>query len=179
MRSVVDRLLAEHTRVIGILDDHQEVSLRISTEATLRKVLVLSAASFFETCITDAVLDFVANVRGQSAGVVALVEHKAIRRQYYTYFQWGTKNANSFFAMFGTPFKRRMSQRVKEDAELAGGIEAFLAIGAERNKMVHEDFGSYSLDKTTEEVMDLYRRAIVFVEQIPVLLETCGPVEDD
>ena len=174
MGTVVDRLYSEHEKVVALLDDRREVSRRISTEATLRKVLVLSAASYFESCITRAVLDFVGKVSGESRCVMALVEAKAVKRQYYTYFQWEGTNANSFFALFGTEFKIRMRQKVQTDEGLDDGIKALLAIGLERNKMVHSDFGSYQLDKTTEEIMGLYHRATAFVEQVPYLLSKYG-----
>ena len=178
MESVVDRLFAEHNRVVRMLDEHSELSLRIATEATLRKVLVLSAASYFERYITEAVMRFVRDGSGESVCVSALVENKAVKRQYHTYFQWEKKNANSFFALFGTDFKTRMKGIVREDEDLANGISAFLTIGLERNKMVHGDFGSYQIEKTTEEVMDLYRKAAVFVERIPDYLDECSVAEN-
>ena len=89
----------------------------------------------------------------------------------------GPPKSRKFHGLTG--FKRRMRQLAKEDEQLAGGIEAFLTIGTERNRMVHTDFASYPLDKTADEVMDLYRRAVVFVEELPVLLQTYGSVEDD
>ncbi|MDE2716968.1 MAG: HEPN domain-containing protein [Chloroflexota bacterium] len=179
MESVVDRLFSEHNKVVGLLDEHSELSLRIATEATLRKVLVLSAASYFERYITDAVLRFVGDVSGESACVSALVANKAVRRQYHTYFQWDGNSANSFFALFGTEFKARMKGIVRGDDDLAKGIQAFLTIGLERNKMVHGDFGSYQIEKTTDEVMELYRRATVFVERIPDYLDDCGVVDEE
>ena len=173
MKRAVDRLFDEHQRLIALLDANNEVSLRISTDTTLRKVLVLSAASYFERYITRSVMDFVSTASESSPCVMSLVERKAVQRQYHTYFRWNEKNANSFFSLFGTEFKRRMQQRVREDSELAEGVKAFLRIGQERNKMVHEDFGSYSLDKTADEIMALYRVALRFVEAIPNLLEEC------
>lgn len=173
VKPVVDRLFDEHQRLIELLDANNEVSLRLSTDATLRKVLILSAASYFEKRIKRSIMDFVRTASEGSACLMSLVERKAVERHYHTYFQWSGNNANSFFALFGPEFKTRMRERVREDVALAESVRAFLSIGQERNKMVHEDFGSYPLNKTTEEIMTLYRGALRFVDAIPYLLEEC------
>ena len=173
MLPAVDRLFDEHQRLIALLDANNEVSLRIATDATLRKVLVLSAASYFERYITRSILDYVSTASEGSRCVMSLVERKAVKRQYHTYFDWRLNNANSFFALFGIEFKTRMQQRLRDDSELAEGVTAFLRIGQERNRMVHGDFGSYSLDKTADEILTLYRVALRFVEAIPHLLKEC------
>lgn len=170
----VDRLFDDHQRLIELLDANNDVSLRVSVDATLRKVLVLSAASYFEQRIKSAIMDFVRTTSEGSPCLMSLVERKAVERQYHTYFQWGEKNANNFFALFGTEFKTRMRLRVRDDSELAESVKAFLRIGLERNEMVHKDFASYSFDMTADEAIVLYRRALRFVEAIPQLLEECA-----
>jgi hypothetical protein len=45
-----------------------------------------------------------------------------------------------------------------------------MELGAERNRLVHTDFGSFSLEKTSEEIYDLYKKALKFVESFPTLL---------
>ncbi len=178
MNSVVDRLFEDHKRLVQILEENGQVSLRVSIEATLQKVLVLSAASHFEVYIGQAILDFVATVSRKSNCVTGLVKSKVIERQYHTYFDWDKRNANKFFSLFGTDFKRHMADMVREDEELEAGIQAFLKIGRERNRMVHGDFGVYRLEETTEEIMELYRRASGFVERIPVFLnDACRTLE--
>ena len=47
--------------------------------------------------------------------------------------------------------------------ELKIQMKAFLEIGNERNKMVHENFLTYSLEKTFEEIVDLYHKGKPFV----------------
>ena len=173
MRPVVDRLFDEHQRLMELLDASNELSLRIATDATLRKALLLSAASYFERCITRAIMEHVNTAAKRSACVVSLVESKAVKRQYHTYFDWNKTNANKFFAIFGTEFKGKVQERVQEDSGLAEGVKAFMKIGQKRNKMVHDDFGSYSLDMTAVEIMELYRTALGFVEAVPLLLEDC------
>lgn len=45
-------------------------------------------------------------------------------------------------------------------------MKAFLMIGNERNKMVHENFLSYNLEKTFEEIRILNEDASKFVEYL-------------
>ena len=67
-----------------------------------------------------------------------------------------------------------MEDRVKGDAELREAIAAFLEIGAERNRMLHQDFGSFSLEKTASEIHDLYRKGSRFVDIVPLDLRKCA-----
>ena len=45
-------------------------------------------------------------------------------------------------------------------------IAAFLEVGRERNKLVHQDYASFPFEKTLDEIYDLYRRALGFVENL-------------
>ena len=56
-----------------------------------------------------------------------------------------------------------MKQRIKGDDQLDDSVRAFLELGGERNRLVHEDFGTFTLEKTTEEIHALYSRAMRFV----------------
>ncbi len=51
--------------------------------------------------------------------------------------------------------------------ELHESFAAFLEIGRERNRLVHQDFGVFALEKTTAEIHPLYTRAILFVDAVP------------
>ena len=84
-----------------------------------------------------------------------------------TWFDWEKKNANSFFGLFGVAFRDRMKAVVAEDNELESSIRSFLEVGRERNRLVHQDFASFSLEKTSEEIYALYSAAMKFVEWFP------------
>ena len=88
-------------------------------------------------------------------------------RQYHTWFQWDGSNANSFFGLFGSDFRDFMKERIREDEELDGSVRAFLELGRERNRLVHQDFGTFPLEKTTAEIHALYTRAMRFVDAVP------------
>lgn len=120
--------------------------------------------------MTDTVLSFVSDTSNHHALVTAFVRNKAVRRQYHTWFQWDAANANSFFGLFGEGFLGFMKQKIKNDNELAASIRAFLELGNDRNRLVHQDFASFPLEKTSNEIYDLFRKAMIFVDAFPTSL---------
>lgn len=74
------------------------------------------------------------------------------------------------FWIFGDDFRSHMAKVVQNDVNLQKSIADFLEIGRERNRLVHQDYGSYFLEKTAEEIFALYASALVFVEFIPKAL---------
>ena len=60
-----------------------------------------------------------------------------------------------------------MKSKVDKDEDLKSSIQAFLEIGLARNRLVHQNFGSYSLQKQSEEVYELHKTAMKFVEWFP------------
>lgn len=165
--TVVDVLHEDFSALLSVLDEADEVSLRAVADDNFRKSLLLAAASYFERRMTDAVLSFVDDAANSNLLVTALVRNKAVSRQYHTWFQWEAGNANSFFGLFGSGFRDFMKSRIREDDDLDDAVRAFLEIGRERNRLVHQDFGAFPLEKTTEEIHALYRRALRFVEAVP------------
>ena len=106
------------------------------------------------------------------------VKNKAISQQYHTFFDWKSSNANTFFSLFGEAFKTFMAAEIKNNGNLAESIKAFIELGRERNRLVHQDYGTFSLDKTTEEIFQLYRTALPFVQCIPEKLRSLKPVAE-
>lgn len=81
--------------------------------------------------------------------------------------------ANSFFGLFGDIFSNFIKQEVRNSEQLSSSIKAFLEIGRERNRLVHQDFGTFSLEKTSDEIYLLYKDALVFVNALPDKLRQC------
>ena len=165
--NVVDLLHEDFAGLLAVVDEADEASLRIVADENFRKSLLLAAASYFERRMTETVLSFVEDATNGNVRVTALVRSKAVSRQYHTWFEWDTNNANKFFALFGNDFRDSMKRRIRDDDELDDSVRAFLEIGRERNRLVHQDFGAFTLEKTTEEIHALYRRAMRFVEAVP------------
>ncbi|KCZ62299.1 hypothetical protein L53_11600 [Hyphomonas sp. L-53-1-40] len=95
------------------------------------------------------------------------VKKKALERQFHTMFDWKSKSATSFFSLFGPAVKTKMAAFCKEDPHKED-LSAFLSIVAERNTMVHQGLAEYSLHYTLDEVYELYRRSLGFVNLIKI-----------
>lgn len=165
----VDRLYDESSSIIEALGGG-EPSLAAAAGDSFRKTLILASASYFEYRVSTCVVDFVHERSGGNALVVGIVKNKAVSRQYHTWFDWKKPNANAFFGLFGPEFKQAMEDSVKGSDELHDSIHAFMEVGSIRNTMVHQDFASFSLDKTLDEIYALYKQALFFVDGLPSFL---------
>ncbi len=152
-------------------------SLEIAASDNFRKALLLASASYFEHRISTCVLDFVHECANENELVVGFVKNKVISRQYHTWFKWDDSNANQFFGLFGSSFKQAMTGRVRASDELNASIRAFLELGNERNKLVHQDFASFHLEKTLGEIYSLYRQSLLFVDGLPLYLRAKKELE--
>jgi coenzyme F420-reducing hydrogenase alpha subunit len=161
--TIIDKIYKDNQDLLNYLENKQEISLKILFDATFKKTLLLSAASYFEEEICKMVQEFVERATQNDKYIVALVKKKAIERQYHTYFQWDGNNANTFFSLFGEEFKEKLKKEIDTDEILKSSVKAFLELGATRNKLVHLNFASYPLDKTAEEIFTLYKTALVFI----------------
>jgi len=181
MTTAVDRLYLESVALKAHLDGIGEISLSSSADANYRKALLLAAASYFEVRLCSHITEYVEGVCGSARPVPEFVKNKAVKRQYHTYFDWDRNNANPFFGLFGAEFRDRMAAEVEADDDLRDSISAFLEVGRERNRLVHQDFASFALEKTAEEIFKLYQRALPFVEAMPghLLAASSDPVATD
>ena len=171
MTTPVDRLYGEFIALKKHLDAKGEVSLSSSADENYRKALILSAASYFETRVCDDINQYVEDVCAVGTFVPDLVKNKAVNnRLYFTFFAWNGTNANQFFSIFGDAFKQRMVREATDSQELQLSIKAFLEVGRERNRLVHQNFASFVLEKTAAEIFELYEHALYFVDLIPTRL---------
>lgn len=170
MPTIVDLLYDDNKTLLNYLQEKGEISLLNNANESFRKSLLLAAGSYFEWVIQEAILDFARENSKAAEPLFELVRNKAIERQYHTYFQWGGNNANSFFGLFGDDFKQHMIAIVKANPPLDGAIRAFLELGKMRNELVHENFATFALEKTSEEIYSLYSAAVPFVDAFPVHL---------
>ena len=171
MTTPIDRLYGEFIALKEHLDSQGEISLRSSADENYRKALILSAASYFETRICDDIHEYVEDVCEAGTLVPYLVKNKAINsRMYSQLFDWKGRNANQFFSIFGEEFKKYMIQETTGSEELKESIKAFLEVGNDRNRLVHQNFASFVLEKTAAEIFELYQTALYFVDMIPTTL---------
>jgi hypothetical protein len=163
----IDRLYREATEVLHLLEENTEISLQNAASDQFRKALLLAAASYFEHRVCNSVMDFVRERASGSVLVENFVREKAISRRYHTLFDWKAANANHFFRLFGEAFSTAMREEVRQSEEMKSAITAFLEVGRERNKLVHQDYASFPFEKTLDEIYALYHRALAFVENLP------------
>jgi hypothetical protein len=168
--TVVDRLHEQFTDLVALLDRAGEPSLRAFADDTFRKSLLLCAASHFENEITNVLTSFVEEASNSNALVTSFMRNKAIGRQYFALFNWEETNANQFFSYFGPKFREYMKARAKAEPQLDESIRAFLEIGRERNRLVHQNYGMFTLEKTADELYQRYQQARGFVEAFPLAL---------
>ncbi|MEA1894617.1 MAG: HEPN domain-containing protein [Euryarchaeota archaeon] len=163
---IVRQRYKEFKEMIDYLETNKEISLKIVADDNLKKVLLLSAASYFEDEIKDIILSFVEKNSDNNPMITSFVKNKAVERKYHTYFDWSARNANRFFSLFGDGFKDQASEDVKDNSELEISIRAFLEIGNLRNELVHGNFAVFPIEKTVEEIYDLYRLAHQFINYL-------------
>lgn len=65
-----------------------------------------------------------------------------------------------------------MTDVIAKESDLVDAIRSFLELGSLRNQLVHRDFANFPLDKTGQEIFELYKRAVRFVECLPDHLRT-------
>ena len=164
----VDRIYREYSAASEYLFSNGEISLSSALDSNSSKAVLMAAASYFERRLTDDLLNLCRELAGQNPLLPEIVKNKAIARQYHTWFSWDKRNANTFFIMFGTQFKDYMDKRIKSDEGLDRSIVDFLEIGRERNRLVHENFATFELTKTVEEIHTSYLSALNFVNLVPI-----------
>lgn len=176
-RAAVERLHEDFQTLVTVLGT-TEPSLRSTADDCFRKVLLLSAASFFERMVTETILAFVETAASKNECVTEFVRRKGLSRQYHTLFDWDhnnpVKGANKFFACFGDTFKVAVVKRISSDTTFEEAVAAFMEIGRDRNRLIHQDVATFSLEKTAQEIFEQYTRAMLFVEALPDLLASGG-----
>jgi hypothetical protein len=171
----VEILNKEYKSIMSFLEENSQPSLSSDVNKYFKKVIVLSAASYFEHSIQEILVEFISTETNNNIKAISFFKKKAISMQYHTYFSWGEKNnpdkpgtnANSFFALFGDEFKKSVDAEIKADPILAETVKAFLEIGHIRNILVHSNFAAYNLDnKTADEIFKLYKKGLPFIEYL-------------
>ena len=167
----ITSLHEEYSELIEFCKSNNQVSFEMYINDTYNKSLLLSVASFFEATITKALHDYVDKKSRQTPEIVAFVDNKALKCQYHTFFNWDGNNANQFFGLFGEDFKRRAREEIRSRA-LDDAETAFMSVGRERNRLVHQNYVEAQINDTFEEIWVKYTKACNFVELITDLLSS-------
>ena len=156
--------------IVALVGQCEDITFAAETNALLQKVFAIGAASEFEVELCLRIKEFVNRASSGNARLVSFVDKASVSRHYHSWFDWDATNANKFFSLFGIEFRNYMRALLDADEQLHNGERAFMKIGGYRNKIVHEDFLSFSFDKTVSEMEGLYQNATLFVELFPKVL---------
>lgn len=146
-----------------LLTGAEQISAKMTLDQNRSKLLLLGAASEFEATLCSVVLDFAKTKSGGNDQIVSLIERKAIKRQYHTWFAWNSSNPNAFFGLFGKNFSDHMKDLMIKNEVFAEAAANFMEIGQYRNILTHGNFLITNFPKTAEEVFDSYMKAKHFV----------------
>ena len=171
----IEELHNDHRDLVGYLQSNGQLLLQSRAQDAFSKTLIVAVASHFEVRLTQAIVDLYLETTGPIDVLAQFVKRQAIGRRFSQLFNWGDEsrhgqNANGFYRLFGSSFAEYMIQRINRDKSLDDSVKAFLEIGNLRNQMVHEDFADFQLNKTVDEVYDLYRSATRFVSEFRAII---------
>jgi hypothetical protein len=172
-KTIVDDFYESNKRLLDKLQADREISLQVWASQYLSRFFVLIAANYYETELTETVVSFI-HSSSNNPLVVSFLE-KSMERQYHTYFDWDSSNANQFFSKFGEEFKKEAAKEVKLDPRLDEAVKAFLELGRTRNELSHEKMHEVNLPKTGQEYYDLHKKAIIFIDYVKRKLKDAIP----
>lgn len=172
MRSTkIAAIKTEYQELTQYCQENGQFSFAMYIDDSYKKILLLSAASYFEAVIVQCVHDFAVKTSKNNKEIVSFIDNKALTRQYHTFFEWEGKNTNKFFSMFGQDFKIKARQIIDE-RKLSEAEVAFLTVGKERNYLVHRNFAEATINSTFDEIFRKYERACDFADLVKELLES-------
>lgn len=153
----------------GLLSDlAQEPSSLAALNRSYPKCLLLAAASSLE----DRVKNLVPAVfeRHGNAAMASFVRKRVMDRQYHTLFDWDNQNAKAFFKSFGDDCGNVYRERLDSGTIFRDCHEAFLSLGRERNRLVHNDYANFTIQWTPEEIAAKYKLALEFVDEMESII---------
>ena len=166
----IERQYQDEQELYNYLMECGEISYASYIDDVYKKVLLLSAASYFESVISKAIISFAKSAASIDSRVAILVEKKAVSRQYHTLFNWTIKNTNSFWGLFGEETKKRVRMIIDNSEEMKQAEKDFLELGDRRNLLVHENFSEYDVNITVKDIYQKYKSASLFLELITKVL---------
>ena len=167
----IERQYQDSQELYNYLLGKGEISFATYIDNVYKKVLVLSAASYFESKISELISKYAAKASGSDKRIVKLIESKVIERQYHTLFDWKANNTNTFWKLFGEETKESVRQKINGDEKLKTAEQCFIDLGRQRNLLVHENFAEFDVNITLEEIYKKYRQACNFISLIETVLD--------
>lgn len=167
----IERQYQDSQELYEYLVGKGEITFATYINNAYKKVLVLSAASFFESAISKQISEYATKASGSDKRIVTLIESKVIERQYHTLFNWDAKNTNTFWSLFGEATKTKVREQINSDEKLRTSEVDFIELGKQRNLLVHENFAEYDVNITVDEIYKKYKSACDFISFIATVLD--------
>lgn len=160
----INKIYQDYIENYQCLINGGEISIAMDYKSQYSKIMLLSAASYFESKVIRIITSFLN--AGSCPLCAGFLEKKALKRQYHTLFNWDQQNANQFFGLFGDEFKLFMKKQLANDDALKKEIEDFMVLGSYRNQLVHNDYATFRLPLTAENVKQKFDSADMFVNKL-------------
>ena len=161
----IEVLRAEYLELRDFFRANDQMSFELYIDNTYKKSLLLSAASYFESLITELIIGYTRLSSDGDEKIISLIELKTLNRQYHTFFDWNAQNTNKFFGYFGTKSKED-ARKLLQERGLIDAEKAFILIGRERNNLVHNNYVEIIINYTFDEIYNQYVLACKFIEFI-------------
>lgn len=168
---IITKRYEEFKEIRDHFEETHDISSKIIVDNNFKKILLLSAASYFEDKIKKIIIECIES-NSKSEVLNNFIKNKAIERQYHTYFEWKEKNANKFFSLFGNSFKTDIISEINGNESLKTSIKDFMELGRLRNELIHENFAAFPIEKTSDEIYSLYLSANEFVTYLSLKIKT-------
>lgn len=172
MLTLVRAIYDEHRQLLEYLRAKNERSFANSLASTLPKVLLLASTSHLEQEMQELILDYFRDVISNRECAIFFVQRKAVVRQFHTYCDWDSGNANKFFSLFGDKFKTSMSALLRTDDMLASAVRDFVALGSLRNQLVHQNYVAFNDAKHCRRDLGYVRERVEVCRAASVLAES-------
>ena len=169
-RSIVDQLYRDFSDLEKFVVGNNGGKFQPTMENSFPKTMLLAAASYFESRLSNDVEQLAIDETRDDHVLVWLIRREVISRRYHTWFDWNKRNVNRFLSMFGKDFVEQATNWIRADDKLYTAVRDFMEIGEDRNRLVHENFGSTTFNKTTLDVYQKYKSAVVFVDWFPAAI---------
>jgi hypothetical protein len=163
----VERVYEELRAIQKVVAASGDVSTISAFGQHSAKSLLLVGASYFERVIIDAIAEHL-NKTTSDVAVQHFTFHQAVHRKFFALFDFSadTKNINGFLSKFGPDYNKWAKDNLKA-ASIENDIQvAFLDFCRLRNSLVHNNYATYDINKTLDDVREHFDRALRLVNWI-------------
>jgi len=168
--SLIEKNISDFKELQSYLQEHGELSFLATTQVFSIKSIILSIASHFETQIVDIIHEALGS--NEDILLHSFIEKKALERQYHQLFSWSDRKLNHFFAFFGSDFKDYAIKATRDDTAFLEAASSFLELGDMRNRLVHINYISFSIDWTIEEIEAKWNRSKTLPDKVLALISS-------